>query len=1188
MKQKRRNGLDSGDDAETGPEERKRLQESIRQWNLNRLSLFEITEPDEHSIFHGVIRFYFQDHVSGNCATKCICISSTSTTEEVIETLLEKFQLDEASHPFPYCLYEVFGNEEGRQLHLSEKPLVVQLNWAKDNTDGRFVLRNGSSLTLQNGCLETMEKVGLIENFKRTLSRKEKTKKKQKKKELSKSHTLEKDEYEDSFLLAVVNDINSSTIHFKLSPAYVFYLVGRFITSQSEQRNKIHQQTEQNICRVFDKIVRLIQDVIQKQRNIAVALAFWMANTSELLNFIRQDQDLSPITLQAQNTLAHLVQQAFRYLSNRLRVDLENDLPGFFTDVEETAQAKEIEGVLNALIKTMNLLRRCRVNPALSIQLFSQQLHFMGAWLLNRLTGAGPGSTLCSHYWGKTLRQRLRHVEAWAERQGLELAVDCHLSRVIQATMVLTMSPYSTRDAQTIQSTCYKLNSLQLWALMSKYHYAPNQPHFPPGLMEHVVALAKATTDVLRGEGGDIRLEEELDLHLPFLLPEDGYSCDSMRGIPQGFQEFLEPICRKGLCKLIPHTDCVGTWTIFFGTSECPTERSASWKLEPVKIILKKPLHAGMGVSIVAAKGAGQEKLGIFIKSIVHGGAANVDGRLNPCDQLLSVDGQSLVGVSQERAAEIMMQTRSVVTLEVVKSAAVYYGLDEMFTQPCQTTSKDHDNSEQVTQTSSVSDVCDSTEPSLSDPSRPSKTWRNQHTVNRPNKKQNQKLIKKKLEYCSNPNLASNQEMAVDSGVPERMTVSFSTYNLIEYGEPRSTSSDVGTLETYHRQYQTLPASKPQSNNAPSSDQSQHKATFSRNQQKMNFMKQARSQDNLWSVDQGRLLLDRPKYLKIQHDLSKWKSLGTIRPMNPNYSSSPMGHWDGLWRVPTAAQSVPLSQPKRVDVPYSPEANTLSFSTFCQPVSPAPVVATQPVSSTHSQNENQNKSSLEVLKPLIQPKPSQRLQQQKVLEKTIVILQPTQNTSQNNPKNRSPSQHLSANPDQNGHKRVDKTSTLPTGDPWNWDAQKKLENQQMTGQLQQEVQLLQAKVQRTLEESDRLRRLSLELQFQKRLEEFQMDENEEDERTEWMWFKTGSDKESNNRNTGLLCKNESPAVQQSEDGVTQESTGCDNNVTPEKFSSGEMDHKSFKTLRSPENLSFKERQQLFSLAKFTSSKAKVS
>lgn len=51
----------------------------------------------------------------------------------------------------------------------------------------------------------------------------------------------------------------------------------------------------------------------QKQKNIAGALAFWMANASELLNFIKQDRDLSRITLDAQDVLAHLVQMAFKY-----------------------------------------------------------------------------------------------------------------------------------------------------------------------------------------------------------------------------------------------------------------------------------------------------------------------------------------------------------------------------------------------------------------------------------------------------------------------------------------------------------------------------------------------------------------------------------------------------------------------------------------------------------------------------------------------------------------------------------------------------------------------------------------------------------------------------------------------------------------------------------------------------------
>ena len=66
-------------------------------------------------------------------------------------------------------------------------------------------------------------------------------------------------------------------------------------------------------------------------------------------------------------------------------------------------------------------------------------------------------------------------------------------------------------------------------------------------LIDAVVTAAKASADnLIRSEGRDIQLEESLDLQLPFLLPEGGYSCDTVRGIPPGFREFLEPICRKG------------------------------------------------------------------------------------------------------------------------------------------------------------------------------------------------------------------------------------------------------------------------------------------------------------------------------------------------------------------------------------------------------------------------------------------------------------------------------------------------------------------------------------------------------------------------------------------------------------------------------------------------------------------
>lgn len=41
---------------------------------------------------------------------------------------------------------------EERQLDLDEKPLVVQLNWNKDDREGRFVLKNENDILPKVGC----------------------------------------------------------------------------------------------------------------------------------------------------------------------------------------------------------------------------------------------------------------------------------------------------------------------------------------------------------------------------------------------------------------------------------------------------------------------------------------------------------------------------------------------------------------------------------------------------------------------------------------------------------------------------------------------------------------------------------------------------------------------------------------------------------------------------------------------------------------------------------------------------------------------------------------------------------------------------------------------------------------------------------------------------------------------------
>ena len=62
-----------------------------------------------------------------------------------------------------------------------------------------------------------------------------------------------------------------------------------------------------------------------------------------------------------------------------------------------------------------------------------------------------------------------------------------------------------------------------------------------------MVAVAENTADELaRSDGREVQLEEDPDLQLPFLLPEDGYSCDVVRNLPNGLQDFLEPLLQRG------------------------------------------------------------------------------------------------------------------------------------------------------------------------------------------------------------------------------------------------------------------------------------------------------------------------------------------------------------------------------------------------------------------------------------------------------------------------------------------------------------------------------------------------------------------------------------------------------------------------------------------------------------------
>ncbi|VBB27427.1 unnamed protein product [Acanthocheilonema viteae] len=525
-----------------------------------------------------------------------------------------------------------------------------------------------------------------------------------------------KEEAEDEFLHRLICPEREDT-QFKLTPAYVVYVVARhrlLFPSQTVPISDSRTRLQLFLTKAANRFL-----LISKQRRSRESLGFWLANSSELLNFFKQDIDLSLLSRgMPQQILADCVEKTFEMLGTALKSSLDSALNSIRDAFLDDRSASH--DMVARLEEIMCLLRHCRLNAALTIQLFSQLFYYINVVLFNWLVSSS-GIPYCSRAFGVRLRNRLGYVNEWAYQQGLELAAECHMDRINQA-IILLVTPKTVDQISNLGATCYKLNSVQVRWFLEHIVLDVGEEPIVKELVESVVRLAEIHADVMTTQDEtSIQLEEEPQLQLPFLLPQDGYSPDLIRGLSPAFAEVISGLQAQGLCRFFPQNHSSGSWTVYLKAGSA-TEESANTPLERLKKkesinsevgTLPNSLHeqmsmsnvnslsgreqhpeivmisinrgtGGIGLSIVAAQGIGERSIGIYVKKVVDGSAAHRDGRLESGDQLLSVNGQSLIGISQEEAASKMSSSGPIVSFEVYKHAARYNGLYEWLNNPPQ------------------------------------------------------------------------------------------------------------------------------------------------------------------------------------------------------------------------------------------------------------------------------------------------------------------------------------------------------------------------------------------------------------------------------------------------------------------------------------------------------------------------
>ncbi|KAI8371180.1 hypothetical protein EDC96DRAFT_573254 [Choanephora cucurbitarum] len=309
-------------------------------------------------------------------------------------------------------------------------------------------------------------------------------------------------------------------------PANIIFLCARF-AHYFTNRELLHQLLSSSI----DKM----KQVIQLHESDIHTLAFWIANLSQLLYYLKKDTGLVVATAEYQLELSELISESYNFLvidsENRLghifeaamlefepieveAVEFADDWQRFFrrsrfsvSSQRKSWASQEMipkallspQSIVNLLTSILYVLQSYEVHPVIVIQAIAQLFHFLSCEVFNYILS---NKQYLARSKALQIRMNMTVFEEWIREHQLPMTLSIYFDPVIQLLQVLQCVSQLTdlMDFITTTKTFHLLNPIQLKRVVLNYRYEVSEARLPEEIEKYAMQLAEDTIKSLKEE----------------------------------------------------------------------------------------------------------------------------------------------------------------------------------------------------------------------------------------------------------------------------------------------------------------------------------------------------------------------------------------------------------------------------------------------------------------------------------------------------------------------------------------------------------------------------------------------------------------------------------------------------------------------------------------------------------------